>query len=246
MAKKIKVLDSYELEFIQKREEQISSIIGAIQEAAKFKVGDFLIAYTPANTWQKRRQVVNSYGAPKKYTVVHTDKFGVPYMKELNKKGNAVGQLICPIKFDGGSRVVAATDYEFEVDPDYADAIIMDDEANYSATDIHKLKSDTFKAITEHNKSLKVNCHDFPSLLLFLQNLKVGDVVWKSIKTHFTILTIDPIPLTHRGARFDETINFGTAQDSKGKIFDLNIRVFKWSAIYTGQPRSYNELKDPK
>jgi len=241
-----KPLDSYELDFIKQREDVIASIIGAIKDVAQFKIGDFLIAYQPANSWQKRRQVVNSYGAPKKYTVVHTCKFGIPYMKELNKKGNAVGQLICPIKFDDRNRVVAASDYEFEVDPDYADAIIMDDEANYNATDLHKVKSDTFKEITNHNKSLKVNCHDGVALLHFLKTLKVGDVVWKSIKTHFTILTLDPIPTTHSGSRLDDKKVFGTAQDSKGKIFDLDGSTFKWSAIYTGQPRSYNELKNPK
>ncbi len=246
MAKKPKTLNVQELQFIKQREDVVTSIIGAIKEVSKFQVGDFLIAFTPETSWNKRRQVMNSYGAAKKYTVVHTDKHGIPYIKELNKNGNAVGQLISPIRFDEDQRVIASTDYQFEVDPDYADAIIMSDEENYDAANIHRAKSATFKAITEHNKSLKVNCHDFPSLLLFLQNLKVGDVVWKSIKTHFTILTINPIPLTHRGSRFDEHTNFGTAQDSKGKIFDLNINVFKWSAIYRGQPRSYNELKNPK
>lgn len=246
MSKKNKALDSYELEFIKEREAVIASIIGSLQEVSKFKTGDYLIAFRPATPYSRRQQVTNSYGAPKKFTVVHTCRFGVPYMKELNKKGNPVGQMICPLKFEGGSRMIKAFDYEFEVDPDYADAIIMMDEENYDAANLHKMKSDTFKDITNHNKALKVNCHNFNSLLVFLQNLKVGDVVWKSIKTHFTILTINPIPLTHRGSRFDDNVNFGTAQDSKGKIFDLNIGVFKWSAIYTGQPRSYNELKNPK
>lgn len=241
-----KQLDSYELDFIKKREEVIASIVGAIQDAAKFKIGDFLIAFNPANQWQKRKQVVNSYGAPKKFIVIHTCKFGIPYMKELNKKGNPVGILICPIKFDERNRAVNASEYEFEVDPDYTDAIIMDDEANYNATDVHKIKSETFKAITEHNKSLKINVSDNVVLLNFLKNLKIGDVVWNSIKTHFTILTIDLLPLTHRNTRLDDNVKFGTAQDSKGKVFDLTAWKFKYSAIYTGQPRSYNELKNPK
>lgn len=246
MAKKAKALDSYELDFIKERENVIASIVGSLQDVAKFKTGDFLIAFRPATSYSKRQQVTNSYGAPKKFTVVHTCRFGVPYMKELNKKGNPVGQMICPLKFDGGTRMVKATDFEFEVDPDYADAIIMMDEENYDAANIHKVKSDTFKEITNHNKSLKVNCHDSVTLLKFLKNLKVGDVVYKSIKTYFTIITIDPIPTSHNGTRLIEYKTFGTAQDSKGKVFDLSSSTFKWAAIYTGQPRSYNELKDPK
>ena len=246
MAKKNNDVLPHELDFIRQREEVIASIVGAIGEVAKFKKGDFLIAFRPQTQWSKRQQITNSYGAPKKFMVVHTCRFNVPYMKELNKKGTPVGQLISPLKFEGGNRAVKSTDLEFEVDPDYADAIIMMDEDNYDAATVHKMKSDTFKEITDHNKSLKVNCTDMKELLQFLQSLKVGDVIYRSTKNHFTILKLDPIPTTHNGTRLDERGFFGPAQDSKGKVFDLGAYVFKWKAIYTGCPRSYNELKDPK
>lgn len=247
MAKKKSDIEPHELQYVKEREEVIGSIIGAIDEVSKFKKGDFLIAFRPASNYTKRTQITNSYGAPKKFMVVHTCKYGVPYMKELNKKGTPVGNLITPLKFEGGSRAVRSSDYQFEVDPDYADAIIMMDEDNYDAASIHRVKSDTFKAITDHNKSLKVNCHDAPSLIAFLQTLKVGTVIWKSIKTHWTVQTINPIPLTHKGTRIDEHTDFGTAIDSKGRTFNLNLYSFKWSAIYTDRPRSYrDELKDPK
>jgi hypothetical protein len=247
MARHPKVLSFDELKHIEQREEIITDVLNAIKSVSKFQVGDFLIAFrqeSPHNS--RRRQILNSYGAPKKYTVLFTDKHGVPYIRELNKNGIPVGQLISPIMLDDAGIIVEVENCQFEIDPDYADAIIMADEEGYDAANIHRAKSEAFKAITQYNKSVKVNTRDFASLKLFLQNLKVGDVVWKSVKTHFTILTISTIPFTHKGGRFDESVNFGTAQDSKGKIFDLNIKVFKWSAIYTGQPRSYNELKNPK
>jgi hypothetical protein len=247
MSKKISLTPT-ELEYIRSREVIVGSVIESIQQVSQFRLGDFLIAYTPASPYGGKRQLMkNSYGAPKKFTVVHVDKYNVPYMKELNKKGFPIGNIISSIKLDNLGRADRSRDFEFEVDPDYADAIIMDDQDNFDATNIHKMKSDMFKDITNHNKSLKINCNDDKELIQFLKSLKVGDVVYKSIKTHFTILRIDPIPTTHNGTRLAASSQvFGQAQDSKGKIFDITQWTFKYAAIYKGRPRSYNELKDPK
>lgn len=240
-------LSSHELEFIKIRQECVGSIVDAVQEVAKFKIGDFLIAFRPETAYDKRHQITNSYGAAKKYTVVFVDKYGVPYMKELNKNGTPIGQLISPLKLDNSDyRAFIDKRIEFEVDPDYADAIIMDNEDGFNATERHKAKSDNFKEITKHNKSLKVKFKDNTELLQFLKTIKVGDVYYRSIKTYFTILTLNPIPTTHGGRRIQEYVPFGTAQDSKGKVFNLDHGTFLWHAIYRGQPRSYNELKDPK
>lgn len=235
----------HELSYIKERENQIASVVGAIENAAKFKVGDYLVAYNPAVKGIRSREVItNSYGAPKKFIVVHTDKFGIPYIKELNKNGQSIGNLLSPVKLDRNNYMSSFSDMEFEVDPDYADAIIFEDEEGFDATATQKQKSDMFKAITAHNKSLKVDWRDVPALIAFLKSLKPGDVVWRSIKSNFTILTIKPIPTTHRDTRLSEYDDFGTAQDNKGNIFDLNYGTFKWKAIYKGQPRSYKELKD--
>ncbi len=246
MAKKKTNLSAQEMDFIKHRQEHIGSLVEAVQQVSKFKQGDFLIAFRPATPYSNRTQITNSYGAAKKYTVVMVDKYGVPYMKELNKNGTPIGQLISPLRFEGGTRAIKDTRIEFEVDPDYTDAVIMADEENYDATHINKAKSDNFKEITKHNKSLKVKFKDKDDLLKFLLTLKVGDVFYKSIKTHFTITSLLPIPTTHNGKRVKEFEVFGTAQDSKGKNFSLDHSTFLWHAIYRGQPRSYNELKDPK
>lgn len=246
MAKKNGGLSREELIFIAQRESVIASIIGVVAEAAKFKKGDFLIAYRPATCWQLRVQLTNSYGAPKKFIVVHTDKYDLPCIKEVSKNGNPSGPLILTIKFENGNRAVKSTDHEFEVDPDYTDAIIMADEENYDATIMHKAKSSLFKEITNHNKSVKVDCNDVKVLVQYLQTLKVGDLIYKSIKSYFTIQTLDAIPTSHNFTRIIEHKAFGTALTSKGKTIDIDSRTFKWSAIYTSRPRSYNELKDLK
>src|ERR1041385_2637522 len=112
-------LSQSEMEFIQERQRGLTETINTLKEIGRFKTGDFLVAFHYARNWDdhKRRQVLNSYGAPKKFTVVHVDTNGVPYMKELNKKGLPSGQLICPIRVDDGYNRVRFAEYRFEVDP---------------------------------------------------------------------------------------------------------------------------------
>lgn len=241
-------LEKHELEHIKRTENGLSELMSVLKDVSRFKEGDFLIAFRRHSGYHGDRevQVTNSYGAPKKFQVVAMDKHGLPYMKELNKKGEPTGTLIQSVRIDGGYGQLKHGDYRFEVDPDYVDSIVMMDEENYDASSIHRQKGDLFKEITKHNKSIKVKVNDTLALISFLQTLKVGDVLWKSIKTNITITKIDPIPLTHRNSRIDDYKDFGTATDSKGKVHTLNSHFFKWGAFYTAQPRSYNELKDPK
>lgn len=238
-------IEPHELEFIKNREKIINDFMSTIKSVAKFQQGDYLIAHTVS--WNGLKSpVVNSYGAPKKFIVIHNDANGIPYMKELNKKGQPYGQLICPMNIESNSFLCRTLEYEFEVDPDFADAIIMEDEKNFEASTIHKMKSDLFKEITNHNKNIKVNVYNNDNLIKFLRNLQVGDILYRSIRTYLTITSLQPIPVSHRNSRIAEDQVFGEAIDSKGKKFDLTARYFRGKAIYTGQPRSYNELKDPK
>jgi hypothetical protein len=243
-------LSPNELSYIKQREAEVNSVLEAIKKASQFKLGDYLVAYYRPSPWDipshGKKHVVNSYGAPKKFTVVHVDRNGICYIKEVNKSGKAVGGLIDQVHFSDGYGSARSGGYMFEVDPDYTDAIIMADEEHFDPTVVHNIKSNLFKEITNHNKSLKVNCNDDKELINFLKTLKVGDVLYKSTKTYFTILSIDPIPTSHNGSRLVTGKVFGTAQTSKGKTFNLDYNTFKSSAIYTGRPRSYNELKDPK
>lgn len=246
MAKK--KLSNDEIEYIKERERGVLQTLNTLKELSKFKEGDFLIAFESTRGWgaREKTQVMNSYGTAKKFIVVHVDANGIPYMKELNKKSAPVGQLISPVRMDNGYGVVRLAEYSFEIDPDYTDSIILEDEANYDASQAHRVKGDLFKEITKHNKSIKVKVNDSQSLISFLKTLKVGDVLWRSIKTNLTITQLDPIPVTHKGTHINEDKIFGRAKDSKGKEINLNAQFFKWYAIYTGRPRSYNELKDPK
>lgn len=243
MAEKKFELSSYEAEYIKDRESEMRSTFDILKRLNQFKVGDHCIAYQ--TRWGQRDLVTNSYGATNKYVVVAIDEFGVPYMKLLNKHGQPQGQLLSPIN-SNGEGMWDRSGYDFEIDPDYADSIIMDDEANYDPTGLQREKSNLFKEITAHNKSSKVRLHDEGELLAFLKTLKVGDVFWKSIKTNMTITQLDPVPTKRNGKVVDTVTWFGSATLSSGKVVKLNAWSFYRGSLYTKQPRSYNELKDPK
>lgn len=239
-------LSDHELEFIKEREEVVKETLNELKKVQEFKVDDYLIAFRKEYYSNKVTQVKNSYDAPKKYQVVHVDSNGIPYIKELNKKGSPIGQLMCPVDVhEGGGRIVRNTDMRFEVDPDYTDSIIMMDEENYDSSQVHRMKSDTFKEITEHNKKHKVKCGDLKEVAEFFSTVTSGMVLYKSIKTHFTVLEINAIPRDSAN-RLKGEPTFMKIQDSKGKINNVSLKDFQYKALYTARPRSYNELKDPK
>ena len=244
--KKVKnYLDSSELEFIRDREDIIDGIISVMSTARKFKKGDYLIAFEPGNPYRARYQITNSYNAPKKFVVVHTDKHNFPYIKEISKRGKPTGPVISTIRFNG-TQIVEDSIYEFEVDPDYTDSIIMMDEENYDGAAIHRIKSETFKEITDYNKNHKIPVKDLKVLAQwFNSNVKIGTILYRSIVTSYIVQEIMIVPKDYAG-RFKYEGTFMTVLTNKGKTLRICINDFKYSALYDAKPRSYNELKDPK
>lgn len=240
-------LSQYELDYIKERERAMTETINTLRNLSRFKDGDYLIAFHFASGYgdTKKRPVTNSYGVPKKFLVVHVDINGVPYMKELNKHGEATGNIISPIRVDGGYSMVKQAEYVFEVDPEYADSIILDDQENFNATEILKAKSDNFKEIAEHNKKLKVNCIDMKILAAFFATVNVGDTLWRSNTSYYVVSKIDPVPRDKIGRLIKEN-PFIEVTSNKGASLTFSLDDFWRTALYSGQPRSYRELKDPK
>lgn len=242
-------LTAEEKEYIKNNEAAIGNIVAVINAVKQFKEGDYLIAFYQSTGWgdDRKRPVTNSYGAPKKFQVVAVDKHGIPYMKELSKKGNPVGSLISSIKNnnDRGIGYNYEQIYYFEIDPDYTDAIILDDQNAYDASNVLKIKSDTFKEITEHNKKIKVESNDAKILAVFLNTVKVGDTLWRSNISSWTIIEINPVP-RDKSNRIENYTPFMKAVTNKGKTVTLCFHDIRGKAIYTAQPRTYKELRDPK
>jgi hypothetical protein len=223
--------------------------MACLNAVRQFNKGDYLIAFYYENGWgeNRTRQVLNSYGAAKKFQVVAVDKHGVPYMKELNKQGKPTGRMICSIKYEKQNRthIDTALTYRFEVDPDYADSILLDDQANYNASSALKVKSDTFREISEHNKKIKVDCFDAKNLAAFIGTVKVGDLLWRSNVSSWAIVEINSIP-RDRGNKIENYSIFMKVTTNRGKVKEICFDDLRRIALYSARPRTYKELQDPK
>lgn len=246
MAKKKIDLSKEELEIVSFHERTVGEMLDILKGASKFQKGDFLIAFNMGNIYsesQKRLQIMTSYGAPKKFIVVHSDKHGIPYIKELNRNGEPAGTMFATVRLEGTQFTIDKR-VEFEIDPDYADAIILNDQENYNPADIMKAKSDAFKAIGIHNKSIKV-ATDPQVLPIFIATVKVGDILWRSNVTSWSIIEVNNIPRTASG-RIEWYKPFIKANTNNGKEINLSLSEFSGKALYSSRPRTYRELKDPK
>lgn len=252
MADKKVNLNPQELEFIAKQENTYSSFIKCVEQLSQFKQDDVLIAFYPPNPYFGQKssapeQLKNSYGAAKKFKIVHVDKNNVPYIKELNKNGIPSGNLIYPITQNRGYNLEHefTLTYIFQVDPELIDATLFDDMDGYNPTEINKHKADSFKEIAKYNKTIKVNTRDDKVLMLFIDSLVLGSKIWKSNTNAWTVTAILPKPLDARG-RTDWHKPFITVVDHRNRILNLSCYDFKYKAIYSGQPRTFRELHDPK
>lgn len=233
-----------EKSLIKQTEDMLDHVLSQVDAARRFKLGDYLIAFQYQHYGRAvpRAPVCNSYGVPKKFQVVAVDKHNVPYIKELNKVGKPTGRLISTLKNTSNLRYGQVLDMEFEIDPDYTDAIILDD-SGFDATAVHKDKAAQFKAITLYNKSIKVPMTETKEVLEYMESLKVGDQIWRSNKTYQTVVKIDQVPRSLTGKLLPEE-PFIHAAKHNGKIVALAVNSLKHTAVYKTQPRSYNELKD--
>lgn len=240
MAKTKSSLTIEEKHFIATIEHSIKNIISVLDDARRFKVGDFLIAYKPIQhpVLEQKKYYVNSYGAVRKYTVVAVDGLGLPYMKEINKKGNPCGQLISPIRYDSYSNKFSSNPrYTFDIDPGFEDAILLGEDDTYKVNELHEEKSNIFKEVAAHNKKHIINTTDVSALVKFFKTLKVGDNVWRNRNS--SLMVIDCSNLRNG----QSLIKF---QSSRGAVVDIAIEDFQYTRLYSERPRSFKEVHDLK
>lgn len=238
-------LEKHELHFIAERERSVDSFYAALDKIPKFKVGDFLIAYYPLDDMDiedgitTRHLHLNKYGKPQKYIVVSVDKYGVSYIKELNKDNKPFGKLLCTLTENWEGLLDLNMYYEFQIDPEYEDSIIMDSESEYDPNISLKELSKLEKDIRAHNDAIRFVLDSELKLLELVKSQSVGDTYYKSYKSFFTILSlVENVKLTPTG-RVRDNIILGVAQDHTGKKFNL-MRKHLWKRpIYSSRPRSF-------
>jgi hypothetical protein len=194
---------------------------------------------------------MNSYNAPQKYKVIFEDKNGLPYIKKLNVKGEPSGKIICGLKFDSyNMRFTSNMTYDFEVDPDYTDAVILQEEDLFNASEAHLKKATAFKEVTNHNKGARLQLDTDNKIWQYIASLKVGDMIWKSPKSWWIVeskvhVTKDIVreTMSSHGWRSPALV---TIKTSTGKTWQKNFYDFRCGTFYHKQPRSYKkEIHDP-
>ena len=139
--------------------------------------------------------------------------------------------------------------FEFALDPDFADAILLQDE--YDPQTLHRSKKDIWKAVTEHNKACKITSHNLADIINFFSAVNVGDTLWTSNISSFLVQdkkTADPSTFNQRVRWRQMTkvkgpfVTVLTVRNKNGKVFDITPDFFWQKALYKERPRSYKEL----
>lgn len=225
-------------------------VLSAVEKAKKFNLGDYLILRVKdfAGNFKIKS---NSYGAPVKFVVVHINRHGIPFIKKVSKQGNPVGKMYsCIGSLEGDDYCYPWQDFEFILDPDFADSILLQD--SYDPSTQHKARQEIWKAVTEHNKKHKIQTRSIAKIVNFLQTVNVGDTLWSSTRTYFVVQDKKLVP---RGEVYKSVKNAQTHRikgpfilvltivDKKGKVKNITADFFEHKALYSQRPRSYAELK---
>jgi hypothetical protein len=225
--------------------------LDALEKAKQTQVGDFLILHLSNGTGHMELQK-NSYGAPVKYKVVYASKHGIPFVKRVNKKGNPVGPMYsCMGNLDGDDFKFPGQKFEFTLDPDFADSILLQDD--YDPANLHRSKKDIWKAVTDHNKACKIKTWELKDIMDFFKVVNVGDTVWTSNISFYLVQdkkSMSAVDFNKTAKWRDQTrklkglslIPILTVRDKKGNVKDISPEFFHQKALYKERPRTYKEL----
>jgi hypothetical protein len=251
-------LDKGELEFAEGFFSGARQLMEEMERCKQFKVGDYLIARYIMEQY-KPGVIVESgaYHTPDKFVVVYVNADGIPFYKKLDARGKAVGSIVCCLCEN--DTISNGSNYYMELDPDYADAIILDSKSEFNPSEVKKRKQELYREITKWNKEAKVDTKDKPALEKFFKTLSAGDILYKSAKNFYTVQNSEMMTRKQAeikyGYKFRQTSSDIPAVtklclvhvvDSKGKakILCSVLWEMQYSNLYTKRPRTYRELKD--
>jgi hypothetical protein len=250
MSDEVEKMSSDDQKVVQDFNDKFKAGLDAMEKAKQISVGDFLILYV-GNQAAEMKVQTNSYGAPIKYKVVYSSEHSIPFVKRVNKNGTPTGRLFsCIGGLDSDTFRDPGQRFEFVLDPDYADAILLEDK--YDPAQLHKSKQDIFKAVTQHNKANKINTSTMMVVDQFFQTVNVGDTLWTSNTSFYLVQgkkTIFAKDFNENRKWKDCTrlkqsapITILTVRDKNSKEKEIPPDFFWGKALYKTRPRSYKEL----
>ena len=258
MSKSIKesaIIDAFERVFKRLSE--------SFDGSSKFSKGDFLLLkIAPAYASSKPKYETNGYGVLKKYVVVHVDRFGSPWIKEIDKNGNPIG-VIKSVIFEECHEIInhfmnrGSFDYlynapaldcdylTYEIDPEYMDSMLLGP-SYYDPTSKHKQCSKLWKEISKHNKKHKMDTSSLTKIVDIFNKTVVGDQYWTSAKKYFTVVskTVQSTRRSHTVVKgpYVPILNIAYANGKTRQLFPDDLLC---KALYNAKPRTYKEVLDP-
>jgi hypothetical protein len=138
------------------------------QDHIKFTPGDILIKLEKDyhGDW-KPEPLGYTNKAPKKWLYAFENELGVGYLKQFKADGKLVEVPICMTEFHLDS-------VKFQIDPDYADHLILGSEGKFNPNDLFKEQKNFRAKAINKNRKLQVP-KDQASITAWIDQLKVGD-----------------------------------------------------------------------
>lgn len=249
-------LDKNDLLEIRYCTDDMRYIISVIDEVRKFKLGDYIICNQITSSLNLKSPLKNSYGAVMKFKIVHVDELGLPYVKAVDAKGKASGPVEALLTTNSHNLWLSAgsDDFSFELDPDYADAILLQAEDSYDPMARHNELKSMHKEVLAFNKQIKLPTSNMDEVVDTFSKLQVGMTYWTSPKKGFTVLENAPCKLTKKTVRINGSVIKYPAnctiihkikvRHSNGKVKTYEPADMKNKNIYAGIPRAYKDPSD--
>lgn len=173
------------------------------RDKMKFEIGDIIVKHT--RRWSRDTgtdvwtiENINSDNKmAQRYVYVFEDEYGIGYMKQLRVANGSLGkELFCMTDFD--------FDYtRFEVDPEYAEHVLLD--AEFDIKKIHKQSLAARKIIIKMNRKIGRRPNTIKEFNDVADKMSVGNTFWTTIdytgrytreyvlksKTQITVASLD-------------------------------------------------------
>jgi hypothetical protein len=164
------------LHFIENREKQKS-----------FNVGDIIVCRNIKNN-----TLVGKASTPRKWIICHIDKYKLAYARRILSSGKISAKLKC-LTID-----YLHSKYEYTVDPEHVEHILLDSEDNYSPLDQTKKINNLKNKLRKINNEKLMKQSDIKDIklgnILYLANNKLG----KNIKKYKVALIKDVKNTKHK------------------------------------------------
>lgn len=146
------------------------------KEQMRFEIGDVLIKklkqtdYHSKNISWKIENINSDNKMAQRYVYIYEDEYGIGYIKPLRVANGTFGKdLICLTDFDFAH-------IKFEVDPEYAEHVLLD--AEFDIKEIHKNSLAARKIVTKMNRKVGVRPKTLQEFNDFFEKLNLGDTFW--------------------------------------------------------------------